>query len=1339
MPTGASRERKGHAPRDPRVPAPRDPTAQVRLPGGGSARGSDEPGRSSRHGGSASVGTKRRDAVAQVNEGGAGSSDDHLRRGAKREIAVGDDEPIRAGADGAPAPAEGGAPANAHDDVAGDGLGSDWTRFDLGHALQELRSVRESIVRRALRKLHIRFYHPSSQRLRALLSAAGVDASVLDLVPQITDTCVICRSWNKPGPRSIASSRLPNVFNQEVQVHLLFVKDKIILHAIDVCTRFCAGCVVASKEADELITALHKIWIVVFGPPATIISDQEQGIVSDASRAWMSRRDIRFIQHARYQHATMVERHNALLRRQILIMLDQTLEDGVRISFDAVLCESISAKNALLRIGGSTPYEAVLGRTPPLYDVLSVEAGQDVEARNSEQVRSKAIAAMLQATAAEKANRANNSKARTSGELLQIQVGHQVDVYRQPATKDLRGWLGPATVVDLTQLSEGQVHVRFQGKIMACRVQDVRRAMIFLSLLYVEPSQSPVDVIRQTAESFQSRVVRLGWFRQLGIWKAFEQNEHYPQEVIAGLHMAACNLQFNGVVSFRLGCGVNSIPAVACDESLLVWWEPGRLDSWCHAFVPGTQALSFDRILGHPGKIYAFIQFFAEDTEKILEIRAQIQNTPNLGGIHEPTLPKLHDVSEQVRARQAQRALENQTNNNPGPQEFDIFTPEQSSAGSVNAPASVPTASSTERDAYSDDEFSALAFSHPPNVCVSHAPEAAFVFEEKSLDEPPELGATPEFAKYLTMLPSREHCLPTDTVYLSQKQGVLAVIERVNNILNRAEALENVERCRKATVLELLRWHKHGAWERGERAKAQNVLTSKWVLKWKDIKGLREVKARLVAQGFKDTQRVENYVGTTSRWGQRMIIIAAVQFKWRLVSADVSEAFLRGMTFKELFDEGHDKELRKVQLSLPPGAVELLRTLPGMEGFSEETEVLYLRKPGFGLKDAPRLWAKALKRVLSRIGLKALQTDSQLYVMHDAGGRLCLMIRVHVDDLKLTGEPKHIDTAISVLEKEFDSLKIEEDNFTHLGLKHTVESDGTRCVSQEHYIAELKPIPESDLKQLKPETTVSADVQKFFMSLLGGISWVTQTRPDVAVFVSALQRRLKQPRACDVMNLNRVLKYLKLRPLAMRYTRIAKPWRLVAVSDSSFKGEEQDHLAVRSGVIALVDREGLRVGPNTLQVLEFVSKKQSKVCRSTYAAELHSCLDLAGTALVINAALTEILQGNASAGALLTRQEGMNNALELDLLIDARSVFSSCEAEEVKCTDEAVMLHLLRLRELVSTVINRLVWVDTRFMLADGLNKGSVDRSALRLMCEKSRWDILEPMMTCVKNLPSTT
>ena len=34
-----------------------------------------------------------------------------------------------------------------------------WSKHDLGFALQQLRSLREGIVRRTLRKLHIRWFH----------------------------------------------------------------------------------------------------------------------------------------------------------------------------------------------------------------------------------------------------------------------------------------------------------------------------------------------------------------------------------------------------------------------------------------------------------------------------------------------------------------------------------------------------------------------------------------------------------------------------------------------------------------------------------------------------------------------------------------------------------------------------------------------------------------------------------------------------------------------------------------------------------------------------------------------------------------------------------------------------------------------------------------------------------------------------------------------------------------------------------------------------------------------------------------------------------------------------
>ena len=66
---------------------------------------------------------------------------------------------------------------------------------------------------------------------------------------------------------------------------------------------------------------------------------------------------------------------------------------------------------------------------------------------------------------------------------------------------------------------------------------------------------------------------------------------------------------------------------------------------------------------------------------------------------------------------------------------------------------------------------------------------------------------------------------------------------------------------------------------------------------------------------------------------------------------------MRGLTFEELFQSGHSTEMRSVQLLLPEGSEELLRTIPGMEDFNPDTECLELLKPGFGLKDAPRLWS----------------------------------------------------------------------------------------------------------------------------------------------------------------------------------------------------------------------------------------------------------------------------------------------------------------------------------------------------------------------------------------------
>jgi hypothetical protein len=104
----------------------------------------------------------------------------------------------------------------------------DWSSFDLGRCLRALKSERTSIIVRALKRLHIRWYHCSSARMQALLQAAGVPKEALNLIPSVCSSCTSCRAWQKPSNRSMTSSRLSVAFGTVVQFDLLFIEDKII-------------------------------------------------------------------------------------------------------------------------------------------------------------------------------------------------------------------------------------------------------------------------------------------------------------------------------------------------------------------------------------------------------------------------------------------------------------------------------------------------------------------------------------------------------------------------------------------------------------------------------------------------------------------------------------------------------------------------------------------------------------------------------------------------------------------------------------------------------------------------------------------------------------------------------------------------------------------------------------------------------------------------------------------------------------------------------------------------------------------------------------------------------
>eukprot|EP00972_Heterocapsa_arctica_P083683 12331890-Heterocapsa_arctica.AAC.1 len=87
---------------------------------------------------------------------------------------------------------------------------------------------------------------------------------------------------------------------------------------------------------------------------------------------------------------------------------------------------------------------------------------------------------------------------------------------------------------------------------------------------------------------------------------------------------------------------------------------------------------------------------------------------------------------------------------------------------------------------------------------------------------------------------------------------------------------------------ELSKWQDLSCFKRMKKHLARNRIDSRWVLKWKLVDDIKQVRARLTVRGFKDlqTSHLETFAGTSSRWGQRLICSVAATNGWKLWSAD---------------------------------------------------------------------------------------------------------------------------------------------------------------------------------------------------------------------------------------------------------------------------------------------------------------------------------------------------------------------------------------------------------------------------------------------------------------------
>ena len=156
---------------------------------------------------------------------------------------------------------------------------------------------------RELRKLHLRWWHAGTAAMTKMLSTCGLPASTTDKIRGVVNSCKECRAWAAAGNKTVSTLSLPTRFNESVEGDLLFYKQAVIMHLLDRCTRWHAGRPVNSKAEQELLDAIHTIWISVFGPMTTLYFDGEAGLSTDSAKQHLKRLGIDLKVRAPGQHS----------------------------------------------------------------------------------------------------------------------------------------------------------------------------------------------------------------------------------------------------------------------------------------------------------------------------------------------------------------------------------------------------------------------------------------------------------------------------------------------------------------------------------------------------------------------------------------------------------------------------------------------------------------------------------------------------------------------------------------------------------------------------------------------------------------------------------------------------------------------------------------------------------------------------------------------------------------------------------------------------------------------------------------------------------------------------
>ena len=506
----------------------------------------------------------------------------------------------------------------------------------------------------------------------------------------------------------------------------------------------------------------------------------------------------------------------------------------------------------------------------------------------------------------------------------------------------------------------------------------------------------------------------------------------------------------------------------------------------------------------------------------------------------------------------------------------------------------------------------------------------------------------------------------------------------------------------------------------------RNWVSGRWVLTIKRDKdgNFQKCKARWVLRGFQDKQRYDQQTDspTATRPGFSLTCQLCAINHWDFGHIDLKTAFLQG----EEYDTARD-----VICQLPPEAGQ-----PPHIGAR-------LKKPAYGMNDAPRRWWNRIDSSLQSYGLRPTRADRCVYILskskpktHSRGEKqpsisitsqeiyekeiesyletlldpvkgsisyekeVLGVIVLHVDDLFMTGSPEFWTHVGNKLKKDYQIGSEDKNDVVFTGQRIRWQGN-TLVVDQDKAVEELSEVHIE--KNLSDNTPCTASQHTEYRSLLGSLNWLqSRTQFQIAYKFSRAASAAASPKIGDLRALNKIARTVRAKPMKLMFWPLKGDLRILGMPDASYRNNE-DSSSQRGQVIFIAENRSTKVSSssggnhhspkvNTRgSLVDYESTKIKKTTLSTTVAELYSFIKCYGSCLFLKGLWADI--------------SGLN--VPIHMRTDANNLVTTAQTTHLPDQKETIhMIQMLR-TEACSGGIADLGHVTTEHCLSDCLTKHS--------------------------------